>query len=100
VSREVWLLFTLTEAALCFTPGPAVLLVPQLIDPRGSVPLQVVVLAVTSVVIEFLVLLAYGALVGRMTRLAARPRAATLANRVAGSMLIVAGVSTAAIRRD
>jgi homoserine/homoserine lactone efflux protein len=99
VSREVWLLFTLTEEALCFTPGPAVLLVPQFIDPRGSVLLQVVVLAITSVVIEFLVL-ACGPLVGRMTRLAARPRAATLANRVAGSMLIVAGVSTAAIRRD
>lgn len=75
-------------------------LLPQFIDPRGSVPVQVAVLAVTSVVVEFLVLLAYGALAGRMTRLATRPRAATLANRVAGSMLIVAGVGTAAIRRD
>jgi homoserine/homoserine lactone efflux protein len=27
VSWEAWLLVTLTEAALCFTPGPAVLLV-------------------------------------------------------------------------
>ena len=75
-------------------------LLPQFIDPRGPVPLQVAVLAVTSLVIEFLVLLAYGTLVGRMRRLAARPRAATLANRVAGSMLIVAGVGTAAIRPD
>ncbi|HEX6211858.1 MAG TPA: LysE family translocator [Methylomirabilota bacterium] len=75
-------------------------LLPQFIDPRGSVPVQVAVLAVTSVVIEFLVLLAYGTLVGRMRRLAARPRAVTLADRVAGSMLIVAGVGTAAIRRD
>lgn len=74
-------------------------LLPQFIDLRGSVPFQVAVLAVTSVVIEFFVLLAYGALVGRMTRLATRPRAAALANRMAGSMLIVAGVGTAAIRR-
>jgi len=75
-------------------------LLPQFIDPRGPVLVQVAILAVTSVVIEFFVLLAYGALAGRLIALTTRPRAATLANRVAGSMLIVAGVGTAAIRRD
>lgn len=74
-------------------------LLPQFIDPRGSLVDQVAILAVTSVLIEFGVLLAYGALAGRMTTLATRPRFATLANRLAGSMLIAAGVSTAAIRR-
>ena len=51
-----------------------VALLPQFIDPHGSVLLQVAVLAVTSVVIEFFVLLAYGALAGRLTSVAARPR--------------------------
>jgi threonine/homoserine/homoserine lactone efflux protein len=74
-------------------------LLPQFIDPRGGVVAQVAILAVTSVVIEFLVLLAYGALAGRLTSWAARPRFRTLANRVAGSMLVTAGVGTAALRR-
>jgi threonine/homoserine/homoserine lactone efflux protein len=60
---------------------------------------QVAVLAATSVVIEFGVLLLYGALAGRATALASRPRFTTLANRLAGTMLVAAGVSTAAIRR-
>jgi homoserine/homoserine lactone efflux protein len=74
-------------------------LLPQFIDPRGGIAVQVTILAVTSVVIEFLVLLAYGALAGRLTSWAARPRSRTLANRVAGSLLITAGVGTAALRR-
>jgi homoserine/homoserine lactone efflux protein len=74
-------------------------LLPQFIDPRGRVVSQVAILAVTSVVIEFFVLLAYGALAGRLTSLARRPRFATLANRIAGSMLIAAGVGMARLRR-
>jgi homoserine/homoserine lactone efflux protein len=72
-----------------------VALLPQFIDPRGSVLAQVAILGVTSVVIEFFVLLAYGALAGRLTAVAARPRFQTLANRVAGTMLVAAGVSVA-----
>jgi threonine/homoserine/homoserine lactone efflux protein len=76
-----------------------VALLPQFIDPQGSVLAQVAILGVTSVVIEFFVLLAYGALAGRLTSVAARPRFQTLANRVAGSMLIAAGVSVARLER-
>jgi threonine/homoserine/homoserine lactone efflux protein len=75
-----------------------VALLPQFIDPHGSVLGQVAILGVTSVVIEFFVLLAYGALAGRLTAVAARPRFQTLANRVAGGMLIAAGVSVAVQR--
>ena len=74
-------------------------LLPQFIAARGSVAAQVALLGVTSVVIEFTVLLGYGALAGRMTGLATRPRFARIADRMAGSMLIAAGVATAAIRR-
>jgi homoserine/homoserine lactone efflux protein len=76
-----------------------VALLPQFIDPRGSVVTQVAILGVTSVVIEFFVLLAYGALAGRLTSIAARPRFQTLANRLAGAMLVGAGVSVAIQRR-
>lgn len=74
-------------------------LLPQFIDPTGPIAVQVAILGVTSVVIEFFVLLGYGALAGRMTSLAARPPFTALANRVAGSMLITAGVGMAAMRR-
>jgi threonine/homoserine/homoserine lactone efflux protein len=82
------------KALLFFTA-----LLPQFIDPAGSVVSQIAILAVTSVVIEFFVLLAYGALAGRMARLAARLRFSALANRVGGSMLVTAGVGMAALRR-
>lgn len=74
-------------------------LLPQFIDPSGDVALQVAVLAVTSVVVEFFVLAAYGALAGRATSLASRPRFAVATNRIAGSLLMAAGVGTAAVRR-
>jgi threonine/homoserine/homoserine lactone efflux protein len=74
-------------------------LLPQFIDPRASVLTQVTILAVTSVLIEFCVLLAYGALAGRLTELAKQPRFARLANRIAGSMLIGAGIGMARVRR-
>lgn len=74
-------------------------LLPPFIDPAGSVILQVAILGVTSVVLEFFVLLGYGALAGRATVLAGRPWFVRLANRAAGAMLITAGVSVAAARR-
>jgi len=73
-------------------------LLPQFIDPRGSVTLQVTILAVTSVMIEFFALLGYGALAGRLTTLARRPGFARLANWTGGSMLIGAGVGMARLR--
>ncbi len=74
-------------------------LVPQFVDPAGSVPSQMAILAATTVVVEFAVLTTYGALAGRATALAAEPRFATATNRVAGTLLVAAGVGTAAIRR-
>jgi homoserine/homoserine lactone efflux protein len=67
-------------------------LLPQFVDAAGSMAHQVAILAVTSVTIEFCVLVGYGALAGRMMRLAAQPRFARLTKRVAGTMLIIAAV--------
>ena len=60
--------------------------------------MPVAVLGVTSIVVEFVVLAAYGGLAGRATALTSRPRFATITNRVAGSLLVTAGVGTAAFR--
>jgi homoserine/homoserine lactone efflux protein len=75
------------------SPGVIIFFVavlPQFVDPAGSVARQVAILALTSVSIEFCVLVGYGALAGRMTHLAVQPRFAMLTNRVAGTMLIIA----------
>jgi homoserine/homoserine lactone efflux protein len=69
-----------------------VALLPQFIDPGGDVARQVLVLGVTSVVIELVVLLAYGAAAGRLHAFAVNPRVARLADRVAGTMLVTAGL--------
>jgi len=74
-------------------------LLPQFVEPHGNVPAQVAILGVTGVVVELAVLAGYGALAGRATSLAAQPRFATVTNRVAGSLLVTAGVGTAALRR-
>lgn len=74
-------------------------LLPQFVDPAVGVAKQVVILAVTSFAIEFIVLAGYGALAGRVTHMASRPRFASLTNRTAGTMLIAAGVGIARIRR-
>lgn len=69
-----------------------VALLPQFIDPAGHVASQVLWLGVTSVVIELIVLLTYGAAAGRFHGRTANPRFARLADRVAGTMLVTAGV--------
>jgi homoserine/homoserine lactone efflux protein len=74
-------------------------LVPQFIDPRRAILPQMAILAITSGVIEFLVQLGYAALAGRASAFALRPRFAATANRVAGSLLVAAGLGMAAIRQ-
>jgi homoserine/homoserine lactone efflux protein len=74
-------------------------LLPQFIDPHGSVVSQVVVLGVTSQVVELLVLSAYGMLAARAAHLAARPAFVGATNRVAGTLLIGAGLRIAALPR-
>lgn len=74
-------------------------LLPQFVDPSGDVPLQMLVLGVTSAVVEFVVLAMYGGLAGRLRRFATRPEVALWFERAAGGLLIAAGLGMAAIRR-
>src|SRR5205823_14597927 len=74
-------------------------LLPQFIDTHRPVAPQIVALGVTSEIIEFFVLLFYGAAAGRATRLAQQPRYAALTNRLSGGLLIGAGAGLAALRR-
>jgi threonine/homoserine/homoserine lactone efflux protein len=74
-------------------------LLPQFINPHGPVVTQVLILAITSAIIEFFVLLGYGSAAGRASALAHQPRYATWTNRVAGVLLIGAGAGLAALRR-
>jgi homoserine/homoserine lactone efflux protein len=65
-------------------------LLPQFINPQASVIPQIVILAATSVVIEFTILLGYGFAGASIT-----PRYARWTNRVAGGLLIGAGAGLA-----
>ncbi|HWD29723.1 MAG TPA: LysE family translocator [Rhizomicrobium sp.] len=74
-------------------------LLPQFINPHAALWPQVAILAVTSIVIEFLVQAIYATLAGRAAHLAAEPRFARITDRVAGTLLIGAGIGMAALRK-
>lgn len=74
-------------------------LVPQFLNPHAPLAMQVAILAVTSMLIEFVVQLFYAALAGRFSHLAAEPRFAKITNRVAGTLLIAAGAGMAALKK-
>ncbi len=65
-------------------------LLPQFLNPRSAIVPQIVILGLTSVVIEFMILLAYGIAGSSLT-----PRYARWTNRVAGGLLIGAGAGIA-----
>lgn len=76
---------------------------PQFIDLRGdlhaTILTQVAILGVTSNVIEFFVLLGYGAAAGQASAFARQPRYANWTNRIAGVLLMGAGAGLATLRR-
>lgn len=75
-------------------------LLPQFIDPKSPVAWQVLILAVSSVVVEFLVLGGYGLFAAGAARWAGTPRYARLTGQVAGACLILAGTGVALAGKD
>jgi threonine/homoserine/homoserine lactone efflux protein len=76
-----------------------VALLPQFVVPGASLPVQIAILAVTSIVIEFGVLAVYGALSGGLHRRAGGPTFAAWTNRISGAFLIAAGLGMAFVNR-
>ena len=74
-------------------------ILPQFIDPSGRVGMQVAVLGVSSIAIEFLVLALYVAAAARARRFARDPRWSAAFDVLGGALLIFAGVGLAALRQ-
>jgi homoserine/homoserine lactone efflux protein len=89
VVRQGFVLQAANPKALLFF----VALLPQFIDPAGSVPVQVGILAISSIAVEFAVLAGYGVAAGRLADWARRPAVARATDRAAGCLLVGAGVS-------
>jgi threonine/homoserine/homoserine lactone efflux protein len=82
------------KALLFFTA-----LLPQFVDPHAAIPAQVLLLGVSSVLIELTALGAYVAACRLSRRWTQAPGLASLLRRGGGVMLIAAGAQLAAIRR-
>ena len=73
-------------------------ILPQFIDPSGRVVMQVAVLGVSSIAIEFLVLALYVAAAARARSFARDPRWSAAFDVLGGALLIFAGAGLAALR--
>lgn len=70
-------------------------LLPQFIDATRPVAMQVLILGLTSVVIEFFVLAGYGYLAARAAALARESRFVVATSRLSGGLLMAAGAGIA-----
>lgn len=75
-----------------------VALLPQFIDVHRAIAPQIVILALTSAAVEFLILAGYGYGAGRAATLARETRFVTATNRASGALLIATG--TAMVLRE
>ena len=73
-------------------------LLPQFVDPKASIAMQMAALGITSAVAEFFVLAGYGFFAGRASRAAMRPRFARATNIASGGLLAAAGTGLALAR--
>jgi len=76
-----------------------VAILPQFLDRSRPVLPQVLIFGATSIVMEFVVLAAYGVAAGRAARVATTPRFATATSRVSGTLLVGAALGLARLER-
>jgi homoserine/homoserine lactone efflux protein len=75
-------------------------ILPQFIDPRRAVAEQVLILGVSSVMIELAVLCGYALVCARARGVVRAPRFAAPLQALGGALLVSAGVRLAALRRN
>lgn len=92
---HAWLVTTLNPKSLVFF----VAFLPQFLDPKVNFWLQMAVFEATFVILAFANAFGYAVLATRARRLASRPAALRLVNRVGGTALIGAGALTALTAR-
>ena len=74
-------------------------LLPQFVSPDGSVLEQFAVLGIVSLAIEFVILLSYGWVAERGSKLILKGKFSLLTDRIAGGFLVCAGLGLAATKR-
>jgi threonine/homoserine/homoserine lactone efflux protein len=74
-------------------------ILPQFIDIDHSVASQVLILGVSSIVVEFFILLIYGQLAGKALSAANNSRFEKVTNRASGALLTGAGLGIARLKR-
>jgi threonine/homoserine/homoserine lactone efflux protein len=94
--RDGFLLQAANPKALLFFTA----ILPQFLDPRHRVAIEILVLGISSIVVEFAILFLYGQLAGRALETARSPRFEKLTNWAAGSLLMGAGVGLAGLKRS
>lgn len=95
ILRDGFVLQAANPKALLFFTA----ILPQFINPHRNLVMQILVLGITSILVEFMILFTYGQLAGRALATARNPRFEKVTNRIAGSLLIGAGVGLASLRR-
>lgn len=74
-----------------------VAILPQFIDPQAPIAIQMLVLAACSIIPEFFILLGYGMLASKASHWATQPKYSLMTERVAGTLVLMAGVLVAAV---